>query len=123
MSTAEGGYVRVYINIGKEQKVNPGRIIELLNSVKTLRDAKVGKILIEDNYSAFDIESGFENDLLSGFRSKQIAGVPVMVSQELSELGERVQRTSFKKDEKPYKKEGGKSFGKDSFDKKKKKKW
>ena len=102
----------------------------MLNSVKTLRDAKVGKILIEDNYSAFDIESGFEQDLLAGFRSKQISGVPVMVSLELSELGDRVNRPSFNKEEKPYKKEGGKSFGKDSksfekdgFEKKKKKKW
>jgi ATP-dependent RNA helicase DeaD len=122
--------VRLYVNIGKVQKVNPGRIIELLNSVKTLRDAKVGKILIEDNYSAFDIESGFEQDLLAGFRSKQIAGVPVMVSMELSDLGDRANRTSFKKEEKPFKKDGGKSFGKDAksfdkdgFDKKKKKKW
>jgi hypothetical protein len=59
--------------------------------------------------------------LLAGFRSKQISGVPVVVSQELSELGDRVQRTSFKKEEKSFAKEG-KSFSKDA-DKKKKKKW
>jgi hypothetical protein len=53
-----------------------------------------------------------------------------MVSMELSDLGDRANRTSFKKEEKPFKKDGGKSFGKDAksfdkdgFDKKKKKKW
>jgi ATP-dependent RNA helicase DeaD len=127
---AEGGYVRLYINVGKVQKINPGRIIELLNSVKTLRDAKVGKILIEDNYSAFDIESGFENDLLTSFRSKQISGVPVFVSQELAAVTERSKKGSFNSEEKSYgSKEGGKSYSKEpkSFskdgDKKKKKKW
>jgi ATP-dependent RNA helicase DeaD len=131
-SGTEGGFVRLYLNVGRAQKVNPGRIIELLNSVKSLRDARVGKILIEDNYTAFDIESGFEEELLAGFRSKQISGVPVFVTQEMTAVSERVKQTSFKREEKPYGKEAGKSYGKDSKpyskdlsfgDKKKKKKY
>jgi ATP-dependent RNA helicase DeaD len=121
---SESGFVRFYINIGKVQKVNPGRIIELLNSVRALRDARVGKILIEDQYSSVDIEAGFEDELVSGFRSKQIAGVPVNISQDKPSSSEK--RRDSKRDE-------GKSFSRESksFDKKgggygdkgKKKKW
>ena len=121
---SESGFVRFYINIGKVQKVNPGRIIELLNSVRALRDARVGKILIEDQYSSVDIEAGFEDELVSGFRSKQIAGVPVNISQDKPATSEK--RRDSRRDE-------GKSFSRESksFDKKgagygdkgKKKKW
>jgi ATP-dependent RNA helicase DeaD len=123
--SSEAGFARMYINVGKIQKVNPGRIIELLNSVKSLRDARVGKILIEENYTAFDIEAGFEEELINGFRSKQISGVPVTITQEVPAGGKR-----------EFKKEGGpKSYGREgkpydkaivyggSDDKKKKKKW
>jgi ATP-dependent RNA helicase DeaD len=121
-SGSETGFVRLYMNIGRVQKVNPSRIIELLNSVKALRDARVGKILIEDQYTAFDIETGYEDELVSGFRSKQISGVPVLISNE-PPAGKR---REFKKEsgpQKPFFKEG-KSFDKPDFsDKKKKKKW
>jgi hypothetical protein len=92
--------------------------------VRALRDARVGKILIEDQYSSVDIEAGFEDELVSGFRSKQIAGVPVNISQDKPSSSEK--RRDSKRDE-------GKSFSRESksFDKKgggygdkgKKKKW
>jgi ATP-dependent RNA helicase DeaD len=121
---SESGFVRFYINIGKVQKVNPGRIIELLNSVRALRDARVGKILIEDQYSSVDIEAGFEDELVSGFRSKQIAGVPVNISQDKPATSEkrrdsrRDEGKSFSRESKSFDKKGG-GYG----DKGKKKKW
>lgn len=81
--SAENGFVRFYMNIGKAQKINPGRIIELLNSVKELRNANVGKIFLEDQYCSFDIESGYEEALMTQFRSKQVSGIFVKVTKEL----------------------------------------
>lgn len=120
---SESGFTRFYLNIGKFQKVNPARVIDLLNSVRSLREARVGKILIDDQVTSFDIESGYEEDLMSGFRSRQVNGVHVELSTEKPAERRREKKEFKEREGRPFsekKRDSGKS---DSYGDRKKKKW
>jgi ATP-dependent RNA helicase DeaD len=78
--STESGFVRLYLNVGRQHNINPGRVISLINKVPGMRDAEIGRIDLQDNYAGVDVDLQYEDILLSRFKSVQISGVKTYFS-------------------------------------------
>jgi ATP-dependent RNA helicase DeaD len=82
-------YTRLFINVGASNRLDPGRLIGLINQGLDSGNAGIGKIEILRNFSFFEIEQGIENDLIDALKGRNFEGVPlsVEVSQEKRSSG------------------------------------
>lgn len=82
-------YTRLFINVGASNRLDPGRLIGLINQGLDSGNAGIGKIEILRNFSFFEIEEGIENDLIDALKGRNFEGVPlsVEISQEKRSSG------------------------------------
>ncbi len=82
-------YTRLFINVGASNRLDPGRLIGLINQGLDSGNAGIGKIEILRNFSFFEIEEGIENDLIDALKGRNFEGVPISieVSQEKRSAG------------------------------------
>lgn len=82
-------YTRLFINVGASNRLDPGRLIGLINQGLDSGNAGIGKIEILRNFSFFEIEEGIENTLIDALKGKNFEGVPlsVEISQEKRSSG------------------------------------
>lgn len=75
---------RLFVSVGRKDKVLPQQLIGLINEVTRTREIRVGRIDIMDNYSFVDIDSGAVKKVLKAFSSEQHNpdGVRVEVASE-----------------------------------------
>lgn len=64
------GFTRYFINIGQTDKVKPVRLIEMITEYTGLRSIEIGDIEILRNFSFFEVESGYEEQLLNAFKNR-----------------------------------------------------
>ena len=128
---AEEGYSRFFINLGKQKGMQAQNLIGMINEFTKKRNIPVGKIDIFKNFSFFEIDSEFENTILSSFQGTEWNGERVSVEKSKAPgsspgKGDKKQskeRKSFRdrknsktKNESSVKrKRSTKSTGKDSF--------
>ena len=62
---------RFFINIGRKDKLNPARLIGLINDQKITDHIEIGAIDILDTFSFFEIEKKFTEHTLDAFSSNQ----------------------------------------------------
>ncbi len=103
-------YSRFFINLGKRDNIKPVNIIGMVNDFTGIRDINIGEIEILNNFSFFETDSKYENNVLKSFRNKERDGREINV--EISEK----KKSSKRKREKAKKKRQGES--KDSIPKK-----
>jgi len=65
----DGGttFSRFYINIGHKHKITPTRIIGIINEQMRSKSIEIGKIVISDKYSTFDIDHRYQQDIIKAF--------------------------------------------------------
>ena len=82
-------YTRLFINVGASNRLDPGRLIGLINQGLDSGNAGIGKIEILRNFSFFEIEEGIENTLIDALKGRNFEGVPlsIEVSQEKRSAG------------------------------------
>ena len=78
---AEEGYSRFFINLGKQKGMQAQNLIGMINEFTKKRNIPVGKIDIFKNFSFFEIDSDFENIILSSFRGTEWNGEKVSVEK------------------------------------------
>ena len=79
-----------YVNVGFQHKVNPGRLIGLINKCLRSSDAVIGKIEVMKTFSFFEIDNKWESKLFVGFKGKKFEGIPLLVEGDKgSPRGER----------------------------------
>ncbi|WP_298764789.1 DEAD/DEAH box helicase [uncultured Polaribacter sp.] len=62
---------RFFINIGRKDSLNPGKLIGLINEQNIGDKIEIGAIDILDTFSFFEIDKNFENETLDAFGSNQ----------------------------------------------------
>ena len=75
-------FTRLFINIGSRDKLNPARLIGLINEALESNDSEIGKIEILNNFSFFEIDEKLVEALMAA-----LIGVPygnVQLSLEIS---------------------------------------
>ena len=128
---AEEGYSRFFINLGKQKGMQAQNLIGMINEFTKKRNIPVGKIDIFKNFSFFEIDSEFENTILSSFQGTEWNGERVSVEKSKapgssSSKGDRKQtkerrslrdrkNSKTKNDTSVKRKRSTKSTGKDSF--------
>lgn len=75
---------RMFVSIGRKDRVMPQQLIGLINEVTKTREIKIGRIDIMDNYSFIDIDSGSVKKVLRAFssESRNPDGVRIEVASE-----------------------------------------
>ena len=98
---------RFFINIGRKDNLNPGKLIGLINEQNIGDKVEIGSIDILDTFSFFEIDKNYEDKTLSAFLENQpdFDGRSVNVEITKKERGGAVGRRGGKK---PFgKKDGG----------------
>ena len=62
---------RFFINIGRKDNLNPGKLIGLINEQNIGDKVEIGSIDILDTFSFFEIDKNFEDKTLEAFSSNQ----------------------------------------------------
>ncbi|MGY8780190.1 MAG: DEAD/DEAH box helicase [Fidelibacterota bacterium] len=66
-----------YVNVGFQQKANPGRLIGLINECLKSGDAVIGNIEVMKTFSFFEIDKQWESKLIEGIKGKNFEGIPL----------------------------------------------
>ncbi len=79
-------YSRLFINAGSKNKLDPVRLIGLINNALDSSDAEIGKIDILKNFSFFEIEKGTEQVLIHALSGQKFEDVTLSleISKEKS---------------------------------------
>jgi ATP-dependent RNA helicase DeaD len=69
--TENENMTRFFINIGRKDNLNPGKLIGLINEQNIGDKVEIGSIDILDTFSFFEIDKNFEDKTLEAFSSNQ----------------------------------------------------
>ena len=72
-------FTRFYINLGKIDKLNPARLIGIINENLQQRDVEIGQIEILKNFSFFEVDKNYEAAVKKSFRNTEFEGRGVIV--------------------------------------------
>ena len=75
-------FVGYYINIGFQSKMNPGRLMGLINECLRSSNAAIGNIEIMKTFSFFEIEEEYEDKLIQSFKGKKFAGISIQIEKD-----------------------------------------
>ncbi len=94
---ATGPFTNFYINVGYVSKLNPARLIGLINESLGSSNAEIGHIDIKKTFSFFEIEKAKEAQLVKGIQGKEFEGRPIAleISQEKPERRTKSKDRSF----------------------------
>lgn len=73
------GYTRFFINIGKKQSLKATGLIGLINDQTHTKDIEIGKIELLRNFSFFEVDKAYENDVLQGFADAEYKGIQIAI--------------------------------------------
>ena len=76
---AEEGMVRLFINIGKKQKIKPGDILGAVAGEAKIPGKVVGAIDMYDNYTFVEVPKDYGKDVLRAMKNVKIKGKSVNV--------------------------------------------
>ncbi|MFV0249075.1 MAG: DEAD/DEAH box helicase [Tenacibaculum sp.] len=85
---------RFFINLGRKDKLNPAKLIGLINGQRVGIKAKIGAIDIFGNFSFFEIDKNFESELLYDFQQNKPSFNGRSVRIEISEIKNKESRKS-----------------------------
>jgi ATP-dependent RNA helicase DeaD len=71
-----------YINVGFQSKMNPGRLMGLINESLRSSNAVIGNIEIMKTFSFFEIEEEYESNLIQSFKGKKFAGILIQIEKD-----------------------------------------
>ena len=76
---AEDGMVRLFINIGKKQKVKPGDILGALAGESGMPGKLVGAIDMYDKYTFVEVPCEYGKDVLQAMKNVKIKGKSISI--------------------------------------------
>jgi ATP-dependent RNA helicase DeaD len=110
---AEAGYTRMFINIGKMDRLTPRSFMGFLNRVSRGQNFRVGRIDLMKTYSFFEVPTEQADAVLRTLNREEYDGRPVNVeitekngsagkSPKRSFEGDRPKKKAYEKERKPY---------------------
>ena len=83
---AEENFSRFFINMGIKDNLNPSKMISMINEHTRIRNIEIGKIDILRNFSFFEVDQKFENEIRNAFKHVEFNNVPVIVELSKPDL-------------------------------------
>jgi len=75
---------RFFINIGRKDKLNPSRLIGLINDQEIGKNIDIGQIEILDTFSFFELDQQYEKETVAAFEKNQVDFGGRQVSVEIT---------------------------------------
>jgi len=76
---------RFFINIGRKDKLNPARLIGLINEQNITKNIEIGQIEILDTFSFFELDKNFTDETISTFKENNVDFEGRNVNVEITE--------------------------------------
>ncbi|MBI9041468.1 DEAD/DEAH box helicase [Lutibacter sp.] len=76
---------RFFINIGRKDKLNPARLIGLINDQSIAKNIEIGQIEILDTFSFFELDKNYQEETLSSFQNNDVDFEGRNVNVEITE--------------------------------------
>lgn len=80
-------YTRFFINLGKTDELKPGTLMGMLNDFTGIGDIEIGEIEILKNFSFFEADEKFKEQILKAFKGKKLKNREIKV-----EVAEKTKR-------------------------------
>ena len=65
---------RLFLNLGKDQSLTPGDIINAFSTHGNIHGKEIGKIDIKNKFSFVDVPKSLSNDLINELKNQKIKG-------------------------------------------------
>lgn len=85
---AESGFKRFFLNFGKNDGLQPARIMELINRCVPGK-VQIGRIDLRDNFSFFEVEERESQRVMKSMNSFEVDGRPISVEPAQEKGGDR----------------------------------
>ncbi len=72
-------FTRFYINLGKMDRLNPAKLMGLINENLNTDKVEIGQIEILKSFSFFEIDKAFAENVVSAFKNAEFAGRAIIV--------------------------------------------
>ena len=93
-------FSRFHINVGSKNKINPVKLIGLINDNLKSKNMEIGKIEIMKSFSFFEVDEKFSKPLIGALNGKDFNGTVVKVENSRpapSRIRDRARKDGFKK--------------------------
>jgi ATP-dependent RNA helicase DeaD len=77
---ARPGFTRLFVTMGKKDRIHPRDIVDLISESTNLTGAKVGDIALYDKFSFVEVPSEFADEIVGKLGRTSIQGTPVSFS-------------------------------------------
>ncbi len=91
------GFDRLFINIGKKDKITPKNIIGLINGSTGNRDIAIGDIDIKGSFTFFEVDPRYTDSVMKSFANTRFKGRKLIVEEAEKDVGGRNRGRSKKK--------------------------
>ena len=71
-SGRSGNYTRYFLNLGVTDGLKPTQLIGMINDFTGMRDIEIGEIEILKNFSFFEADSKFQDEIMQGFKGQKL---------------------------------------------------
>jgi len=85
-------FSRLFINLGKEDKLTSKDLIGLINKKVRARNIEIGKIELLKNFSFFEVDADYERDVIKGLNKTPFNGKRISVEPASPKTGGRGRR-------------------------------
>ncbi len=77
--STDESFTRFYINLGKMDKINPAKLMGIINDNLNKNDVEIGQIEILKSFSFFEIDKAYTDEILKVFRNAEYGGRAMIV--------------------------------------------
>lgn len=84
-----GSFDRYFINVGRRDGLNPVRLMGVINEALNGQKPDFGKIDIQNNFSFFEVEPGYENSLIQSVKGMKFEGRDVAIETSDKDPGKK----------------------------------
>ncbi|MBO7542028.1 MAG: DEAD/DEAH box helicase [Bacteroidales bacterium] len=97
----DSGMARLMINLGYKDKIQPQRLIGMINDRCRDTKIKIGKIDISELFTYIDVDGNYANDIIEAFHGEMYRGRPLIVQAAKSKRKDKDEaRKSYKEHKK-----------------------
>lgn len=103
----DSGMARLMINLGYKDKIQPQRLIGMINDRCRDTKIKIGKIDISELFTYIDVDGNYANDIIEAFHGETYRGRPIIMQAAKSK---RKDKDEARKSYQEHKKTQGRSY-------------
>jgi len=83
-SRGSGEFARFFINAGKSNRLNPQRLMGMINEHSPLDGVEIGQIDIQNNFAFFEVDKALADEVVPAFKDKDLDGLRLSVEPSVS---------------------------------------